>query len=55
MTFFKNMFAHWGITAKLTTLFVLFGFVPMAVVGLIVYDAGGENLLAVLAKFAWPA
>ena len=35
----KKAFAQWGITAKLTTLFVLFGFVPMAVVGLIAYNA----------------
>ena len=39
MTFFKNMFAHCGVTAKLTILFVLFGFVPMAVVGLIAHNA----------------
>jgi|CXWL01.1.fsa_nt_gi methyl-accepting chemotaxis protein len=39
MTFFKNMFAHWGITAKLTALFILFGFIPMAIVGLIAYNA----------------
>ncbi len=35
----KNTPTHWGITAKLTWLFVLFGFVPMAVVGLIAYNA----------------
>jgi methyl-accepting chemotaxis protein len=39
MTFVKHAFAQWGITAKLATLFVLFGFVPMAVVGLIAYNA----------------
>ena len=39
MNVFKNMFAQWGITAKLTTLFVLFGCVPMVVVGLIAYNA----------------
>ncbi|TKB92001.1 MAG: PAS domain S-box protein [Nitrospira sp.] len=39
MNFFKNMFTQWGITAKLTTLFVFFGFIPMAVVGLIAYNA----------------
>ena len=39
MTIFKNAFVHWGITAKLTTLFVLFGFIPMAAVGLIAYNA----------------
>ncbi|MBC7838481.1 MAG: HAMP domain-containing protein [Nitrospiraceae bacterium] len=39
MMFVKKSFAQWGITAKLTTLFVLFGFVPMAVVGLIAYNA----------------
>ena len=35
----KSIFASWGITAKLTTLFILFGFIPMAVVGLIAYNA----------------
>jgi len=30
---------RWGITAKLTTLFILFGFIPVAVVGLIAYHA----------------
>src|SRR6185295_2440083 len=35
----KNTPIHWGITAKLTWLFVLFGFIPMAVVGLIAYNA----------------
>jgi len=39
MTFRKYAFAQWGITTKLTSLFVLFGFVPMAVVGLIAYNA----------------
>ena len=39
MTFLKHAFTHWGITAKLTTLFVLFGFVPMMVVGLIAHNA----------------
>jgi len=39
MTFIKHAFTHWGITAKLTTLFVLFGFVPMMVVGLIAHNA----------------
>ena len=39
MTSFKHMFSQWGITTKLTVLFVLFGFVPMAVVGLIAYNA----------------
>ena len=39
MTFVKHAFAQWGITAKLATLFILFGFVPMAVVGLIAYNA----------------
>jgi methyl-accepting chemotaxis protein len=39
MTFIKHAFAKWGITTKLTTFFVLFGFVPMAVVGLIAYNA----------------
>jgi methyl-accepting chemotaxis protein len=32
-------FGRWGIAAKLTALFVLFGVVPMAVVGLIAYKA----------------
>ena len=40
MTFVKKAFAQWGITAKLTTLFVLFGCLPMAIVGLIAYNAG---------------
>ncbi|RPH75508.1 MAG: hypothetical protein EHM80_16110, partial [Nitrospiraceae bacterium] len=39
MTLYRNISAQWGITAKLATLFVLFGFVPMAVVGLIAYKA----------------
>ena len=39
MNVFKNMFAQWGITAKLTSLFILFGFIPMMVVGLIAYNA----------------
>jgi methyl-accepting chemotaxis protein len=39
MTFIKHAFGHWGITAKLTTLFVLFGLVPMGVVGLIAHNA----------------
>ena len=39
MTFLKHAFTHWGITAKLTTLFVLFGFVPMGIIGLIAYNA----------------
>jgi methyl-accepting chemotaxis protein len=39
MTQFKNASIHWGITAKLTTLFILFGFIPMVVVGLIAYNA----------------
>jgi methyl-accepting chemotaxis protein len=39
MTSEKHAFIHWGITAKLTTLFVLFGFIPMAIVGLIAYNA----------------
>ena len=39
MNIFNNMPAQWGITAKLTTLFVLFGFIPMMVVGLIAYNA----------------
>ena len=39
MTFVKKAFAQWGITTKLTTLFVLFGFIPVAVVGLIAYNA----------------
>jgi methyl-accepting chemotaxis protein len=39
MTSSKNMLAQWGITAKLAGLFVLFGFVPMAIIGLIAYNA----------------
>ena len=39
MTSEKHASIKWGITAKLTTLFVLFGFVPMAIVGLIAYNA----------------
>src|ERR1043166_6839889 len=39
MTSEKHASIHWGITAKLTTLIVLFGFVPMAIVGLIAYNA----------------
>jgi methyl-accepting chemotaxis protein len=39
MTFCKNMSSSWGITAKLTILFGLFGLIPMAVVGLIAYTA----------------
>lgn len=39
MTVVKHAFGHWGITAKLTTLFVLFGLVPMGVVGLIAHNA----------------
>ena len=39
MTVVKHAFGHWGLTAKLATLFVLFGFVPMATVGLIAYHA----------------
>ena len=35
----KHASITWGITAKLTTLIVLFGFVPMAIVGLIAYNA----------------
>jgi hypothetical protein len=33
------MSSPWSITAKLAAFFVLFGFVPMAVVGLIAYNA----------------
>ena len=40
MDFLSRIFAHWGITAKLTVLFVLFGFVPMVIVGVIAYNAG---------------
>jgi methyl-accepting chemotaxis protein len=39
MNFPKNMCARLGITAKLTTLFALFGFIPMGIVGLIAYNA----------------
>ena len=39
MTIVKHASIHWGITAKLTTLFILFGFIPMVVVGLIAYNA----------------
>ncbi len=39
MTFIKHGFNQWSITVKLTVLFALFGFVPMAVVGLIAYNA----------------
>ena len=39
MTFIKHVFGHWGITAKLTTLFILFGLVPMGAVGLIAHNA----------------
>ena len=39
MTIGKHGSIHWGITAKLTTLFILFGFVPTVVVGLIAYSA----------------
>ena len=39
MTFLKHAITQWGITAKLTALFVLFGLLPMAVVGLIAYNA----------------
>ena len=39
MTYEKHSSTQWGITAKLTTLFALFGFVPMAIVGLIAYNA----------------
>ncbi len=35
----KRSSSRWGITAKLTALFVLFGFVPMVVIGLIAYNA----------------
>lgn len=35
----KRRSSRWGITAKLTALFVLFGFVPMVVIGLIAYNA----------------
>jgi methyl-accepting chemotaxis protein len=35
----KRNASGWGITAKLTALFVLFGFVPMVVIGLIAYNA----------------
>jgi methyl-accepting chemotaxis protein len=39
MTFVRKAFTQWGITAKLAGLFVLFGFVPMAIIGLIAYNA----------------
>lgn len=39
MGFFMSKVAHWGITAKLTTLFILFGFVPITIIGLIAYNA----------------
>jgi len=39
VTFLKHAITQWGITAKLTALFVLFGLLPMAVVGLIAYNA----------------
>jgi hypothetical protein len=40
MNVMKGISSQGSITAKLTALFVLFGFVPMAVVGLIAYNAG---------------
>ncbi|MBI3808643.1 MAG: cache domain-containing protein [Nitrospirae bacterium] len=39
MTFNNHASGRWGITAKLTTLFLLFGFIPMAIIGLIAYNA----------------
>lgn len=38
----KQSSLHWGITAKLTTLFILFGLIPMVVVGLIAYTASNK-------------
>ncbi|MEK7352466.1 MAG: methyl-accepting chemotaxis protein [Nitrospirota bacterium] len=39
MNVIKRVSSCWGITAKLAALFVLFGFVPMAIIGLIAYNA----------------
>jgi methyl-accepting chemotaxis protein len=39
MTQSKNISIYWGITAKLTALFILFGFFPVLVIGLIAYNA----------------
>ena len=39
MDVMKRNSSRWGITAKLTSLFILFGLVPMGVVGLIAHNA----------------
>ena len=39
MKVINHAFGRWGISAKLTALFLLFGSVPMVIVGLIAYNA----------------
>ena len=52
---FVNMFRSWGLTAKLTWLFFLFGVVPMAIVGGIAYDASKALEAGVGIRFQWIA
>ena len=52
---FVNMFPSWGLTAKLTWLFFLFGVVPMAIVGGIAYDASKALEAGVGIRFQWIA
>ena len=39
---FSTMFGNWGLTAKLTGLFILFGAVPIMIVGGIAYEASRD-------------
>ncbi|WP_454061269.1 methyl-accepting chemotaxis protein [Candidatus Nitrospira salsa] len=48
-------FLSWGIAAKLVTLFLVFGVVPMSAVGLIAYNAGEDMKAGVGLRFATAA
>lgn len=50
-----NMLRSWGLTAKLTVLFFLFGVLPMAIVGGIAYDASKDLETGVGIRFQWMA
>jgi len=42
MSQLKSLFSHWGITAKLVAVFLIFGLVPMGVVGYMGYSATSQ-------------
>ncbi len=44
-------FLSWGIAAKLVTLFLIFGVIPMAAVGMIAYNAGEDMKAGVGVRF----